>query len=133
MDRVHRLKYIDNLAPTLYWTQLEAAFAVISACLPTLRPLFHGFSPESVFGSFRAKLALPLNIARRSTSDDHGRRHSQGSGYENSLSALTKAPYSASVENRIESNHLRDLEKQGDNEAGGITVQKSIFSSSRVR
>ncbi|KAL8744572.1 MAG: hypothetical protein Q9184_007984 [Pyrenodesmia sp. 2 TL-2023] len=122
-----------NLAPTLYWTQLEAAFAVISACLPTLRPLFHGFSPESVFGSFRAKLAHPFSLSKKSVGEDNAeRRPSQGSGYETSLSALTKDPYSASVDNRVESNKLGDLEAQGEQPAGGITVQKSIFSSSRA-
>ena len=31
---------IDGIAPTLYWTMLEASTAVVCACLPTMRPVF---------------------------------------------------------------------------------------------
>ncbi|KAF2190341.1 hypothetical protein K469DRAFT_443815, partial [Zopfia rhizophila CBS 207.26] len=46
------------MAPTMYWTIPETCIAVVGACLPTLRPLFHGWSPESVIGSVRSALSL---------------------------------------------------------------------------
>lgn len=48
-----------DIAPTLYWSQLEGALAVVSACLPTMRPLFHGHSPESIIDSLQSK--IPAN------------------------------------------------------------------------
>lgn len=42
----------------LIWGQVEASIAVVAACLPTLRPLFHGKSPESLIGSIRSILSL---------------------------------------------------------------------------
>lgn len=42
----------------LIWGQVEASIAVVAACLPTLRPLFHGKSPESLIGSIRSMLSL---------------------------------------------------------------------------
>lgn len=48
----------DVIAPTVYWTMLESALAIISACLPTLRPAFHGWSPESMVQSVRSKMSL---------------------------------------------------------------------------
>ncbi|GAB1315685.1 hypothetical protein MFIFM68171_05895 [Madurella fahalii] len=46
-----------NIAPTLYWTVIEAAIAVVSACLPTLRPLFTGISLEAL-QDFASKFSL---------------------------------------------------------------------------
>ncbi|KAF2205334.1 hypothetical protein GQ43DRAFT_386103, partial [Delitschia confertaspora ATCC 74209] len=42
----------------MYWTIPETCIAVVCACLPTLRPLFHGWSPESLVGSVRSALSL---------------------------------------------------------------------------
>ena len=48
----------DYSAPTTYWVVIEASLAITSACLPTLRPLFHGMSPESIIRSVRSVLSL---------------------------------------------------------------------------
>ncbi|PSN75085.1 hypothetical protein BS50DRAFT_671333 [Corynespora cassiicola Philippines] len=56
LARSHQIQYI--LAPTMYWTIPETCIAVVGACLPTLRPIFHGWSPESVIGSVRSALSL---------------------------------------------------------------------------
>ena len=42
----------------MYWTVPETCIAVVCACLPTLRPIFIGMSPESVIGSIRSALSL---------------------------------------------------------------------------
>lgn len=46
------------IAPTIYWTQLECAIAVICGCLPTLPVLFSGVSSERVLRSWASKLSL---------------------------------------------------------------------------
>ncbi|KAF4629023.1 hypothetical protein G7Y89_g9132 [Cudoniella acicularis] len=40
------------------WSEVEVCIALIAACLPTLRPLFSGNSPESIIGSIRSILSL---------------------------------------------------------------------------
>lgn len=40
------------------WTSIEPTLGVIGACLPTLRPIFHGISPESVIRSIRSQISL---------------------------------------------------------------------------
>ncbi|KAI4111250.1 MAG: hypothetical protein LQ339_000711 [Xanthoria mediterranea] len=42
----------------LFWAMIEIGVAVIAACLPTLRPLFQGFSPESIINSLRSAISL---------------------------------------------------------------------------
>lgn len=43
----------------IFWSLIETGVAVPVACLPTLRPLFHGLSPESVINSIRSMISLP--------------------------------------------------------------------------
>lgn len=42
----------------LFWPMVQMGVALVAACLPTLRPLFDGFSPESVIQSIRSTLSL---------------------------------------------------------------------------
>lgn len=42
----------------LFWPMIQMGVALVAACLPTLRPLFHGLSPESVIQSVRSNLSL---------------------------------------------------------------------------
>lgn len=48
----------DVRAPTDYWSMLEAQFAVICACLPTLRVLFTDISLEGFVKIFASKISL---------------------------------------------------------------------------
>ncbi|KAL8704394.1 MAG: hypothetical protein Q9225_008089 [Loekoesia sp. 1 TL-2023] len=43
----------------MFWGMLEIGVAIIASCLPTLRPLFQGWSPESIIASIRSKISLP--------------------------------------------------------------------------
>ncbi|KAH7092266.1 hypothetical protein FB567DRAFT_516875 [Paraphoma chrysanthemicola] len=64
ISKSHQIQY--ELAPTMYWTIPETCIAVVGACLPTLRPLFYGWSPESIIGSVRSALSLNSLSSRRS-------------------------------------------------------------------
>ena len=62
---------------------LETGIGMVAICLPTLRPLFHGLSPESIVNSLRSVLSLSsrhdtrtpgvsdTKDARWSSSDSH--------------------------------------------------------------
>ena len=47
---------IDTIV--LGWSQVEAGIGIVAACLPTLRPLFVGRSPESLIDSIRSVFSL---------------------------------------------------------------------------
>jgi len=43
---------------TIVWTSIEPCMGIIGASLPSCRPIFKGFSPESLVGSIRSALSL---------------------------------------------------------------------------
>ena len=55
----------------MVWSQVEASVGVIAACLPTLKPLLHGQSPESILRSLRSRLSLHSSRASASSKSDH--------------------------------------------------------------
>ncbi|MCJ1330827.1 hypothetical protein MMC10_007514 [Thelotrema lepadinum] len=65
-----------DAAVLFYYTVPENCLAVVGACLPTLRPIFHGFSPESVLGSIRSAVSL-----RSYFSGSRGTSHSKEPDY----------------------------------------------------
>ncbi|KUJ17954.1 uncharacterized protein LY89DRAFT_683928 [Mollisia scopiformis] len=54
----HNLDFSYHDYYTIIWTSIEPCMGVIGACLPSLRPIFLGFSPESLVGSIRSVLSL---------------------------------------------------------------------------
>ncbi|KAI9792921.1 MAG: hypothetical protein M1816_001243 [Peltula sp. TS41687] len=50
-----------------FWGMLEVGVAMVACCLPTLRPLFQGFSPESVLLNIRNALSLRSTSSRGSS------------------------------------------------------------------
>ncbi|RYF45018.1 MAG: hypothetical protein EOO38_16765 [Cytophagaceae bacterium] len=70
------------MAPTMYWTIPETCIAVVGACLPTLRPLFYGWSPESILGSVRSALSLTSLSSKRSKNADNAADESRRVGQD---------------------------------------------------
>lgn len=125
-----------NIAPTLYWTVLEAAIAVICACLPTMRPLVAGISPEAILKQFASKISLLSGggTGRFSSKgfSSKGFSSKTESGQHDSVPAWDQysARGSASSQRRFvntcEAVPMGDLEAQ---QKPGITVQKVIHQS----
>lgn len=61
-----------------YWTIPESSLATIAACLPTLRPIFHGHSPETIINYIRSHISLPWGRALASTRDMVPAKHAHG-------------------------------------------------------
>lgn len=121
----------DNLAPTIYWTQLEGALAVVSACLPTMRPLFQGLSPESMVGRFRIKIPrywkLPKGSQPRSSTSLQ-----KAEGDHSSLNKLTKSDQAVSVGTDIESFGMDDVESRIAADVEGIRVDRDLSYDSET-
>ncbi|KAI4178411.1 MAG: hypothetical protein LQ346_007459 [Caloplaca aetnensis] len=59
------LDYTYSRAPAIYWTAVEGCIGVVSACLPTLRPIFNQRTTENLIQSIRDRIA-PGSIRKRS-------------------------------------------------------------------
>lgn len=95
-------------APAVYWSLTETSLAVVSACLPTLLPIFRGFSLKSLLHSLRSKLSLHSISKIRS----FGRQNSPGSESTSSVAGYT-AKYDAGAYNSISQ---RNRSNQGTEE-----------------
>ncbi|KAI1427097.1 hypothetical protein F5Y12DRAFT_738617 [Xylaria sp. FL1777] len=114
-----------NIAPTLYWTELEASIAVVSACLPTLRPLFSHFSPEAILRDFASKFSL-----RSGTKSSFDRLpHSTTDLDQASLKGSRSS--AVGLVNRCEAVRLQNMDEPTAalQKQAGILVQKSIHQS----
>lgn len=125
------LVFADIFAPALYWTQLEGALAVVSACLPTMRPLFHGFSLESMMGSFRAKIPTYWKL--------HEGSKNQISTIvppieedQSPLNRTTKPNHAGSIDTYIASVGMDDLEAGGIAHPAGIAIRRDLASHSET-
>lgn len=79
------LDFTYFIAPTVYWTSIEASLAIVAATLPTLRPIFRHMSPESVIASIRSVFSLQ-------SIRSGGSRHSAArSGHQPAPSAASSA------------------------------------------
>ncbi|KAJ8065330.1 hypothetical protein OCU04_006020 [Sclerotinia nivalis] len=107
-----------NLAPTIYWTQLESAIAVISACLPTLRPFFASRGTESIINTWRSKFSLMRFGSSRSLVS------SKNQGYNDMH--LTGEENNAKIQSSVDTVPLTDLEALRSSDSEGISVQKSF-------
>ncbi|MCJ1409433.1 hypothetical protein MMC19_003514 [Ptychographa xylographoides] len=81
------------VAPTAYWVLIECSLAITSACLPILRPVFHGWSLESILRSLTTRLtpSSSSRITDRSTFSKHSNSPYRINDDENSTSSLRKA------------------------------------------
>ena len=103
VDKAARLleinSFLDHDYYLLIWTSIEPCMGVIGACLPSCRPLFQGFSPESLVGSIRSALSLRSigskdNMRQRKSKDSMPLRGSSvdgasGKSLENSRNRST--------------------------------------------
>ncbi|KAL9118804.1 MAG: hypothetical protein Q9187_004642 [Circinaria calcarea] len=122
----------DDEAPLFYWTVPECCLSVVCACLPLLRPIFQGMSPESLFGSIRSVFSLASSVGSEGSNkrSDHSNpyRAKHGQDAMASTVAFRKISDEASTlsaqckSERVEQVELQDLERCD----GAIKVHKEI-------
>ena len=67
----------DNYAPVFYWSIIETNVGVLSACLPTLRPLYKGYRLDTWVSRFSFTFSTSRSTNRladsiRLNSVEHG-------------------------------------------------------------
>lgn len=78
----------------LFWGMVELGVGMIAICLPTLRPLFRGWSPESIIRSIRSALSLRSIRSDGSGARSIGRpaKDAQQVGSESSIVGINMEP-----------------------------------------
>ena len=59
---------LDILTLALYWPMVEASVGIVSACLPSMRPIFKGYAPGDSFRRLQDRTSLRSLLLRRSES-----------------------------------------------------------------
>ena len=75
----------------MFWGMLEIGIAMVAACLPVLRPLFQGWSPESIIRSFRSQISL------RSIGSGNKANAKASAKRTESETAITGVPYAGKL------------------------------------
>ncbi|EHL03031.1 hypothetical protein M7I_1005 [Glarea lozoyensis 74030] len=120
------------LTPIVYWPMISASVGIIAACLPTLRPLFKGWSVELFIANMKSTFTLRSTTAS-SHWDGTGRSKGSRSGDEESLGSSTGGHLykPGRNENKFETNveivPLESVRIHKDETAPGvIMVRKSV-------
>ena len=117
----------------MLWTSIEPTLGVVGACLPTLRPVFSGISPESVIRSIRSQISLhSLRSPKRSPKGSlNATSHSGPSSNSNERFVHTDGAVevSGAVDNHITSVEMEDrnqMEKTWDGKGNAIHVDRAV-------
>lgn len=129
LQHLNLTKFQAELDEQVYlWAHIEAYSSLITACLPTLSPLFLNMrSLDSIVGSVRSVLSIrskASSIFKPSGSDDHSQR-SQSSDTEKTPWNNSEGPTSTAGRGR----NIHDLESQVHN-TEVIMVEKTFVSGS---
>ena len=117
------------------WTSIETTLGIIGACLPTLRTLFSGLSPESIIRSIRSQFSLhSLRSPKGSPKGSHksSRNGSPLSGPQSEsherFAHSDEAPEdSGIVDNRITGMELQDrIQAVKDRKGDGIHISRDF-------
>ena len=114
----------DYTSSTLYWSSVEASLAVLSACLPTLRPVFK--KDQRVNG--RSKLGS-TSLGMNTKNSRHHRLEGEVDSTQSSSSLRREEDRAAGlgVNTYVQSVPLQDLQPEAPNT--GIWVQKEVWNN----
>ena len=117
----------DIQAPAFYWASVQACVGVVSACLPTMRPLFSGKNHEGLSHFLRSQYSRLMSRSTRSTSGDHTLTKTNSgdlgdSKSEASLVRDVKPSWEGKYDASIEAMGMHDIPGMTE----GIVVQSSI-------
>lgn len=112
-----------------YWTIPESSLATIGACLPILRPIFHGHTPRSIIENIRSRIWL---------SSGRSSKHSKTIGSDQKSSTESSVGLEQASEdldnydgvgNETNVVALRDMAPAKYAHGNAITVQHDIWQS----
>ena len=113
----------DYTSPVFFWSVIEMALAVISACLPTLRPIYLHFYPPPPPHPYAKRSASYKPVGARYGIDHSGRSDTTSEEFR-----LPLTEREAGVQTHIETTY-----KKSPNQpmGGAIMVSQEISSTNR--
>ena len=125
-------------APAFYWATIETGVGIVSACLPTMRPLISKSGPESIIQSVQRMLRGPFSrskLSQDSSSFNHrpsGESETMTKSFFISKDEKTHVfdgapPSTHHHQTRIEAAEAENL----PHPSNGIVVESSISHASR--
>ncbi|MCJ1439474.1 hypothetical protein MMC27_008868 [Xylographa pallens] len=112
-------------SPVFFWTVIELALAIISACLPTLRPIYTHFNPPPV-RTYSKDTSYKLGSSRFG---GHPYSHTNGTESADDDYRLVLTEQEPSVQTHIETNHAETPPQLVN---GRIVVSRDISSVDQV-
>lgn len=123
---------LGNAARAACWVVIEASLAIISACLPTLRPIFRGLSLETVVRSVRS--VLSIIPPRKNGSKSYGSANLEQGGRKDSDSSTAginhshMAPEESGFDNRVTGSCPETLDSMPSD---GVMAHRSFTMAER--
>ncbi|CAF9918822.1 MAG: hypothetical protein ALECFALPRED_000839 [Alectoria fallacina] len=107
-----------------YYTIPESCLCVVSACLPTLRPLSHGISPKSIFDSIFSAISLG------SRDSDASRKSGNGHAFgPESTVGFAKMSEDGMIQNHIVRGSRPETELEDLSDRNGIQIHRDFSRS----
>ncbi|MCJ1297646.1 hypothetical protein MMC08_000434 [Hypocenomyce scalaris] len=107
-----------QLSSIFYWIIVESSVAVVSACLPTMRPLFQGSS--------RNRASQPILYSANTSNSRYGRTYLRKGCSHDSTIGFSKMLADATVENQIVGVQRDNLDQLQDVPGSVIMVHKDF-------
>lgn len=124
------LTSIVDIADTSYWVMFECGFALIAACIPTLRFLFGKFSPDALLRSIRSVISInSLRSQRLHHTQSSRSQHVRIGDQFSSSEVQFGKPGDASTETNAFA--LGDLEAQREGMGNGLVPDGKILVQKR--
>lgn len=114
-------------APAFYWATIETGVGIVSACLPTMRPLVNQAGPQSIIQSVQRKLRSSLSRSklRQDSSSLESEREKKSfsiPGDEKAYVFDGSSPSSYQHQTRAEAAKVENIPRPSD----GIVVKSSV-------
>jgi hypothetical protein len=124
-----------NESPAFYWATIETGTGILSACLPTFKPLFDKSGPESVLRSVQRRILGSMsNKSSKLSSEEYTLDHRLS---ETSESVPFKNEASGNGESRVYHHHpptpkLQQQQQRSKAEGGVSDISRSRLNGIRV-
>jgi hypothetical protein len=108
------------------WAHIEAFASIITACLPTLGPIFRGFRPlDAIIGSLRSVFTLR---SRTNGSDDESRFQAVQSAPKQAPKGEKRAWYELTTKGSTVQGEEWDRDVESGSQNSRVIIVKDTFS-----
>ena len=120
----------------MFWGMLEMGVGIVAICLPTLRPLFMGWSPETLMRSVRSVLSLrSMGSSKRSRySENESKKFRERGESQTSLAGDALPTYAGQLgDHQVYAlGPMAPLEEPENVQRGAVMVNKELTQTVNI-